>query len=90
MKYRRAGHRKRRSLNVSRLMARDGTACAICGGYLDRSVRDHDHPQYVTFDHIVPRSRGGDSKLENLRLAHRLCNTKRGNDPILPDEENPS
>lgn len=29
-------------------------------------------------DHIVPVSRGGESVLENLQLAHRVCNTLKG------------
>jgi hypothetical protein len=29
-------------------------------------------------DHIEPVWKGGTEALENLRLAHRLCNMKRG------------
>ncbi len=32
----------------------------------------------TTVDHIVPRSKGGDHNLENLRAACAWCNTKRG------------
>lgn len=68
-------------------MARDGIECAICGEPLDRHLRDPQHPRYVTFDHIVPRAAGGVDRLDNLRLAHRSCNTARGCDPVMPEEE---
>jgi hypothetical protein len=29
-------------------------------------------------DHIVPKSKGGRGGYQNLRLAHRLCNSLRG------------
>lgn len=32
-----------------------------------------------TVDHIIPRSRGGDHSLANLRPAHLKCNSSRGN-----------
>jgi 5-methylcytosine-specific restriction endonuclease McrA len=32
----------------------------------------------VTIDHIVPVWTGGTEALENLRLAHRICNMRRG------------
>lgn len=41
----------------------------------------------VSFDHIVPRSHGGLSNLANLRLAHGICNSRRGNDPLVEDDE---
>lgn len=80
-------HRKHRWQRVTRLMARDGMGCAICGEPLDRHVRDPNDEAYITFDHIVPRARGGVDKLDNLRLAHRVCNSERGCDPVMPEEE---
>lgn len=68
-------------------MARDGTNCTLCGEPLDRRLRDENHPLYITFDHITPRSHGGLDKLSNLRLAHQQCNNTRGCDPIAPSEE---
>jgi len=83
------GHwqKKWRWQRVTKLMARDGTDCTICGSSLDRHLRKPNHPQYITFDHIIPRSSGGTDDFINIRLAHRRCNEERGNDPILPDEE---
>lgn len=78
--------RQRRRL-VTRLMARDGSNCTICGEPLDRKIEDPDDQRYITFDHIIPRSRGGLDTDSNKRLAHRACNEARGNDPIPVDSE---
>lgn len=85
-KYRGPSNQKQRGHRITRLMARDGDCCTICGRRLDRHLRDHRSPEYITFDHKVPRSRGGLSMLDNLRLAHQACNNRRGNDP-LPEPE---
>ena len=49
-------------------------ACAWCG----RDV----WPGTETIDHICPRSKGGTAELENLLLACRRCNRRRGSRPI--------
>ena len=28
----------------------------------------------ITIDHLVPKSKGGGDNIENLRLAHSICN----------------
>lgn len=78
-------HRRERWRLVTRLMARDGENCTICGEPLDRTVQDPHHDRYITFDHITPRSAGGNDDFHNKRLAHQLCNSQRGNDPILDE-----
>lgn len=45
-----------------------GTTCHLCG-----------YPGATTADHLVPRSKGGDNSLDNMRPAHHLCNSRRGN-----------
>jgi 5-methylcytosine-specific restriction endonuclease McrA len=37
------------------------------------------HPKAPTIDHIIPLSAGGDDTKANVRLAHFLCNSRRGN-----------
>jgi 5-methylcytosine-specific restriction endonuclease McrA len=37
-------------------------------------------PRRATLDHIVPLEQGGSDHITNLRLAHRSCNIKRGNE----------
>lgn len=36
-------------------------------------------PNYATFEHLMPRSRGGKSNYDNVVLACRSCNNHRGN-----------
>jgi len=33
----------------------------------------------ATWDHIIPRSKGGIDDLSNLQLAHAYCNKRKGN-----------
>jgi 5-methylcytosine-specific restriction endonuclease McrA len=56
-------------------------------------LRDHWRCQYcaqkfktteLTFDHVVPRSRGGLTTWDNIVTACRACNTKKG--AMLPHE----
>jgi 5-methylcytosine-specific restriction endonuclease McrA len=44
--------------------------CYLCGHFL--SVHD------MTLDHVVPLARGGAHTPENLRPAHRSCNSRKG------------
>ena len=43
------------------------------------------HPHAPSREHLVPRSRGGANHPENLVLAHRSCNSRRGS-LVDPDE----
>lgn len=43
--------------------------------YCDRPL---DGPEYGTFDHIVPKSKGGKKNLKNLCLVHPECNATKG------------
>jgi 5-methylcytosine-specific restriction endonuclease McrA len=70
-----------RGINITRLLARDGSNCGICGLPLDRSIDDPNDDNFVTFDHITPSSVGGTDRLDNLRLAHLRCNQLRADGP---------
>jgi 5-methylcytosine-specific restriction endonuclease McrA len=48
-----------------------GSRCGYCGVSLAS--------EEITFDHILPRSRGGASAWANLALACVACNTRKGN-----------
>lgn len=56
--------------------------CAICGEMVPHPIDEvekltqHNKP---SADHIQPRSLGGSNCLDNLRLTHAWCNSKRGN-----------
>lgn len=61
------------------VLERDGLVCQLCFESVD--VDTHWLSDWaVTLDHVVPRSLGGGHELENLRLAHRWCNSARRND----------
>lgn len=51
------------------LFLRDGHACAFCGERFDTKE--------LTFDHVLPRSRGGTSLFENLVAACAPCNSRK-------------
>ncbi len=53
-----------------------GSCCRWCGKPLLLSEQ--------TFEHMIPRSRGGKNNLENLRPACRQCNSSRRNNPFPP------
>jgi len=57
----------KRRISRRALFARDGWRCAYCG---DSSAR-------LTLDHVVPRSRGGDSVWENVVTACAACNLRK-------------
>src|SRR5918912_691717 len=63
-----------RKISRRALFARDGWRCVYCGNSHHR----------LTLDHVVPRSRGGDSVWENVVTSCAPCNHKKGN--RLPHE----
>ena len=52
------------------LFLRDRWRCQYCG----ENFKTHD----LTFDHVVPRSKGGLTNWENIVAACQCCNTKKG------------
>jgi 5-methylcytosine-specific restriction endonuclease McrA len=46
--------------------------CSLCGDPITHLGHDR---MSLTFDHIVPVSLGGTNELENLRPAHKGCNS---------------
>lgn len=58
---------------------RDGWACGICGDAIDPLSKWPDM-MCPSLDHIVPLSKGGDHRPDNVRAAHWLCNSYRGAD----------
>lgn len=59
---------------------RDGWVCQICFEPVDPDLPGK-HRMAATLDHIEPRSLVliPDHSAANLRLAHRVCNSRRGN-----------
>jgi len=69
----RAFKRERIRIKFSRLniYARDGFACQYCRG--------HFPTEELTFDHVVPRSRGGKTTWENIVTCCIACNVDKAN-----------
>lgn len=63
---------------VSLVAARDGTRCALCGGFVDMTLRAPD-PMSPSMDHVVALSLGGLHSFANVQLAHLGCNSAKGN-----------
>ena len=63
------------------LYERDGWMCQLCGDPVDPDL-DSSDPWAATLDHIVCQSWGEapDHSDGNLRLAHRWCNSVRGDE----------
>jgi len=55
------------------------THCWLCGQWVDQTL-PHNHSMSRTVDHVVELHRGGHPlDRNNLRLAHRSCNTRKSN-----------
>jgi 5-methylcytosine-specific restriction endonuclease McrA len=49
--------------------------CFRCGLYVDKELPGR-HPWGPTYDHAIPRARGGSkTSLDNARLSHNRCNS---------------
>lgn len=57
--------------NKKQLLRRDGNVCQLC----KEPMADM---KEVTIDHILPVSKGGTDRIDNLRLVHKACNEERG------------
>ena len=68
--------RQTRSLSRKNILIRDRYTCQYCKRIF--SATD------LTLDHVMPRSRGGNSSWENLVTSCRRCNNRKGN--RLPEE----
>ena len=68
LQYVRVPQAVKRRISRRALFARDGWRCVYCGTTGGR----------LTLDHVIPRSRGGDSVWENVVTACAPCNLRKG------------
>ena len=59
----------RRRITRKAVLARDGWTCQYCGT----------EKPGLTVDHVIPRSRGGESVWENIVASCAACNRRKGN-----------
>ena len=79
-------HRLAFERNKKKILATQ-TLCGICGKPVDRSLK-YPHPMSATVDHIIPINRGGHpSDIDNLQLAHFVCNRQKSDNFVLNHPE---
>lgn len=77
-----------RTVNLDDMLIRYGTKCALCGG--ECNINDYKivngariyGDDYPSIDHIKPMSKGGSHTWDNVQVAHRGCNTKKGTNEV--------
>src|ERR1017187_5117265 len=70
LEYRRIPHQSR-ALSRKNILLRDRNTCQYCAEVMPSSD--------LTLDHVIPRSRGGNSTWENLVACCPDCNHRKGN-----------
>jgi len=70
LEYRRIPHQTR-ALSRKNILLRDRNTCQYCAVVLPAAE--------LTLDHVIPRSRGGQSTWENLVACCHSCNRRKGN-----------
>lgn len=70
-KYRLRQYNKHRQKILSELIVEYGQKCFYCAK--DLLIEE------ITLDHVIPMSRGGSHKKENLRISCKECNLKKDN-----------
>ena len=70
LEYRRIPHQTR-ALSRKNILLRDRNTCQYCGDIFQSNE--------LTLDHVIPRSRGGNSSWDNLVACCHPCNRRKGN-----------
>lgn len=71
-------NQKQKKTKKAQLIEIYGPCCWWCERNLPK--------EELTMDHITPKSKGDSDNLENLKLACRPCNQKRG-DSLFPPKQ---
>lgn len=80
---------KHEPYTLKQIYRRDNGICYLCGGlcdYNDFKVKGDTiicGDYYPSVDHIIALANGGADTLDNIKLAHRLCNSKKANTPVI-------
>lgn len=71
-------------ITLDRLLRRDGCVCHICGKPCDKNdyIQTEDAfiagNNYPSIDHVIPLAKGGLHSWDNVKVAHRICNSYKG------------
>lgn len=73
-----------RGISIRGLIERDGDSCYLCGKQIDLNDFCIENGyfiagnRYPSIEHVVPLVKGGEHSWNNVRLACRLCNSRKG------------
>lgn len=81
------------NITLDKLIKRDKRICYMCNKEVDTNdyIVDEDGTfisgnNYPSIDHVIPVSKGGTHTWDNVKLAHRHCNTMKSNDLAKPED----
>lgn len=64
-------------IDIYKLIERDGEQCYLCGDAVSFDCHFND-PKYPTIEHVLAISNGGTHSWDNVKVACRDCNNKKG------------
>ena len=79
-----------KDITVEGLYKRDNGICYLCGkpcrldDYIIQDGQKQCGDWYPSIDHVVPLARGGAHSWDNVKLAHRICNSRKADSLIKP------
>lgn len=77
-----------KDITVEGLYKRDNGICYLCGkpcrldDYIIQDGQKQCGDWYPSIDHVVPLARGGAHSWDNVKLAHRICNSRKADKPF--------
>lgn len=73
-------------ISLNKLYKRDRGLCYLCGERVDMNA-DSNSNWYGSIDHVIPVAKGGTHTWNNIKLAHRYCNSAK-RDNVYSEREN--
>lgn len=75
-----------KGISLKKLIKKEKNICYLCGKecdsddfYIDERGTQISGDNYPSIEHVIPISKGGTHTWDNVRLAHRGCNSKKSN-----------
>ena len=77
------------TITLDKLIKKDNNKCYLCGGecnlndFIMQGNQKVTGNYYPSIDHVIPLANGGTHSWNNVRLAHRICNSMKSNKNIF-------